>query len=572
MRAILGSRVLLLIFAFVPTLVCPAQTASQATDKRFKLEGTVINSVTGQPIPRALVQITATPARAMLTGPEGEFSFDNLREGPATVAVDKPGFIHRPALYGNGARTQKSIQVGDGTGKMVLKLTPEAVIYGQITGADEEPVEGAEVELLSLHTVRGQQKVALAFRTGFGLSPMLPSQVQTDEDGNYRIAGLAPGNYYLVVKTGVLALRRRAQARTGFAVAKDTSAYPAVIYYPDAPDFDSAMPIQVLGGQRLAADFSLKRMPTFAVAGTVHGSSVWKQLNPPIIVDETGQALFTANDFADNGEFSFNAVPAGNYTVQLGGQDQNGIYHSAYRKLVVAGPVSHLKLNLPAPLDIPVIVHNEFTKPLPAAQCSSTGPDGQLHVSDCSDHSPVGFEVVGADILQDSNNIMVGYGPNRDPNNLKVRGVMPGRYWVRAGALLGGYVAALRSGSVDLLREPLVVPEEGGVPPIEVTLRNDSAEVDLRVHSDTPGQRAWAVLVPDLLTVAPVIVDLKPGTDRDYDGLPPGTYKVFAVDSIDTIDISDPESFEKYAQAATTVTLTANGSTTVSLQLLHAGD
>ena len=97
MGAIRGFRVLLLVFAFVPALVCPAQTASQATDERFKLEGTVINSVTGQPIPRALVQIISPP-RAMLTGPEGEFSFDNLREGTATVAVDKPGYIHQPAL------------------------------------------------------------------------------------------------------------------------------------------------------------------------------------------------------------------------------------------------------------------------------------------------------------------------------------------------------------------------------------------------------------------------------------------------------------------------------------------
>jgi hypothetical protein len=502
----------------------------------------------------------------MLTGPEGEFSFDNLTQSTVSLMVTKPGFI--PPEY-NRSGGLRIFPLDSHTGKVILKLTPEAVIYGQVTGADEEPVEGATVEVLQSRMLRGHQELVPANRTGFGLNATLPSQVQTDEYGNYRIAGLAPGNYYLLVKTTVPALRRRAQARAGLAPAKDAGAYPALIYYPDGADFDSATPIQLAGGERLTADFTLKRVPVFPIAGTINGAPEWQQINPPMIVDESDQTLFTADEFADSGAFSFKAVPAGTYTVRIGGNDQ-GMYRAAYRKLVVAGPVNDLKLHLPAPLTIPVILHSELTKPRLTGHCSSSGSDGQMHISDCSDFPRVALELLSGYMQRGGSS--AGYGPQQDPNDLKLQGVMPGRYWVQARAQFGGYVAALRSGSVDLLRDPLVVPNEGGVPPIEVTLRDDTAAVKLQLHSDTPGQRGWAVLVPDLLSRDPLVLDVQSGTDRDYQGVPPGAYKVFALDSRDGIDFSNPESLSKYTEKATSITLTPNGSTTVPMELLHTED
>jgi hypothetical protein len=41
-----------------------------------------------------------------------------------------------------------------------------------------------------------------------------------------------------------------------------------------------------------------------------------------------------------------------------------------------------------------------------------------------------------------------------------------------------GYAASITSGGVDLLHHPLVVPASGSVPPIEVVMRDDWAEVE----------------------------------------------------------------------------------------------
>lgn len=562
--------VLLLAFACASLAQGPAQGASPEEDNTFRLEGTVINSVTRQPIARALVQITTTPPRAMLTGAEGEFFFDKLPQSTVYVQVTKPGF-NPPGYNGSvGRSTPRSLVIGPGMSKAVLALTPEAVIYGQVTDAGDDPVEGVMVDVLNSRTIRGHQHVASAFRAGVGLGNIAVAQVQTDEDGKYRIAGLAPGTYYIMLKTTMLRLRSRAQAREGLHQAQDSGAYPAVLYYPGANHFDSALPVQLAGGQRLETDFELKHVPSFSVAGVVSSSGEWKQINPPMITDTaSGQTLLNADTFAETGAFTFKAVPAGTYSVTLAGTDQMGMYHSVARKLVVAGPITNARLQLPAPVTISVVVHNELTKPRNTGVCTSTGPDGKIHRSDCSDQPLVVVQLDSVDSHTSSNTL--SYGRKLDPDNFKLQGVMPGRYWVVA-AQFGGYVAALRSGSVDLLRDPLVVPTEGGVPPIEVTLRDDTAAVKLQLRSDTAGQQGWAVLVPDLLGRDPIVLDLKSGMDRDYSGIAPGSYKVFAVDSRDGINFSDPQSYEQYLNGATSVTLTANGSTTVPVTLQHTED
>src|ERR1700674_1159495 len=60
---------------------------------KTKLEGTVINGLTGDPLPRALVQLVSPVQRAVLSSPNGRFQFDDLPPGQANVIVQKPGFF-----------------------------------------------------------------------------------------------------------------------------------------------------------------------------------------------------------------------------------------------------------------------------------------------------------------------------------------------------------------------------------------------------------------------------------------------------------------------------------------------
>ncbi len=63
-----------------------------------------------------------------------------------------------------------------------------------------------------------------------------------------------------------------------------------------------------------------------------------------------------------------------------------------------------------------------------------------------------------------------------EDEGLAIDSVRPGRYWVRVNSSRG-FPSSITSGGVDLQHQPIVV-SGGSSPPIEVTMRDDWAEVD----------------------------------------------------------------------------------------------
>src|SRR5260370_39015052 len=65
---------------------CSREWLHSCDDGKHALRGTVVNSVTGEPIRGALVQIYFNGQSSMLTGPDGKFQFEGLPNGQ-TVEV-----------------------------------------------------------------------------------------------------------------------------------------------------------------------------------------------------------------------------------------------------------------------------------------------------------------------------------------------------------------------------------------------------------------------------------------------------------------------------------------------------
>src|SRR5262245_66659009 len=97
--------------------LAPFFFGQQQPKEQFKLEGIVINSVTGKPLPRALVQVNQ---RTMLTGPEGDFSFDGLPALPVRVRATKPGYFP-PGIKGSRWSPELTLKVGSDSGRLGLK-------------------------------------------------------------------------------------------------------------------------------------------------------------------------------------------------------------------------------------------------------------------------------------------------------------------------------------------------------------------------------------------------------------------------------------------------------------------
>src|SRR5581483_12310383 len=89
-------RVLLHLYVLLPSLAL-CQTAARfpslSSNATYTLNGTVVNSVTGEPIRRALVRLNIHGERLAFSDSSGHFEFDGLPAGRAFAVVQKPGYF-----------------------------------------------------------------------------------------------------------------------------------------------------------------------------------------------------------------------------------------------------------------------------------------------------------------------------------------------------------------------------------------------------------------------------------------------------------------------------------------------
>jgi len=122
---------------------------------------------------------------------------------------------------------------------LVQQGASPGVLAGRVSDASREPVVGAYVQLLVLSSDDiGHPKMMRA-------PNVLP--VRTDQRGNYRFNGVAPGNYFV-----------RSDQKN------------VVTYYPGVSESESAVPLEVRSGIELSAiDFSLAQYSPFKIKGRI---------------------------------------------------------------------------------------------------------------------------------------------------------------------------------------------------------------------------------------------------------------------------------------------------------------
>src|SRR5271156_1571915 len=141
-------RLPLLLALLFPPAAGVSQTGDDSQQNRT-VSGQVVNSVTGQPIAGALVQIGGE--HAMLSDHEGQFEFHDIA-GPfwgMTVAT-KPGYFHEQPAVMTLSRPGHEYR-----GPITLKLVPEAIIFGKALDPSSQPLQGLHVQLKRLEVRDG---------------------------------------------------------------------------------------------------------------------------------------------------------------------------------------------------------------------------------------------------------------------------------------------------------------------------------------------------------------------------------------------------------------------------------
>jgi hypothetical protein len=488
---------------------------------------------------------------------------DNLPAGTVQIIVSKPGYLtphskprgwqylrfsmEEPGMLPSS--TEMGAEVGPENEKVVLKLLPEAVLFGQATGDGGEPLENAGVEVFTF-TSRQGHRILLQGGTG-----------RTDENGNFRIAGLGTGECYVRVKPQKL----RGPLAEGEKPGSEQS-YPATIYYPDATEFSEAMPVTVKPGQHLELHFAMKTQAAFNVVGRVIANGGWKELNPPLIVESSGQPLFTPDKFdPTTGDFEFHAIPSGAYRIQSNGINLQDRPLRNLQTLVVTRNVAALQLLLRPGADIPVVARTEFSRLRPQDLCPSNGAKRE---SDCSDAFFAYVRLQPEDDLHTGFSFRPGYG--EESGSAVISGVLPGRYQAMGSVRVGGtYVQSLRSGGVDLFREDLVVPEDGSTSPLEAVLRDDGAALNVKVRAEKDVQETTVLIVPEGEVRQAQTRTLWGGREVAFSVLAPGNYQVFAFDSVDDLNYAEPGVLAKYSAKAARITLAPDGNSNITVDLIH---
>lgn len=525
--------------AMLKNVSLKSQQASEV--RNCTLRGKVVNSVTGEPIRNALVQVSIGTTRSALTLADGSFQIAGLPAGDMPITIRKPGFFSEQEIQPL-ARGQFTAALGPDSPPVALKLVPEAVIFGTIKDEYSEPLEGMNVRLTRISMGSGHK------------SREQQGTTETDETGSFRFAELLPGTYYLSVRQGA-DLLARFRLRT---LLPRTSGYPTE-FYPGVSEISSATPIKMVPGKRMQIDMSLAAKPLFRVGGTVSGYAEGQRVALQI-TDPAGEALGLAPDFnPQTGRFQFAGLPPGTYTITARAADTLGRLALARKQVIVNADVANLHLFLAGTRTIPVNLRREFLNAPPPENLGQ-----QLF--------PATITMIPDGDPSDGQPRAAGFGGDREHPRVEIGGVEPGTYAVQIEPTQGGYIYSAKYGAVDLLRDDITIDADAPVESIEVVVRDDAAALSGTLTSD--GHRTHGAILL-VLESAPRHLKLAPADSAgsfQFSQLAPGNYRIVGLDQIDDVEYRDQDFLRKYLQKGQEITLSPGQSAAIQLELVHVGD
>jgi len=518
-----------------------AQRPASSPAATCRVEGVVVSAGRSEPLKRAqvfLFQIDKPMGMSYSTssGADGRFGMADIEPGAYYLSASRRGFIR--AQYGarrpGSPGTTLALERGQSIRDLVIRMVPQAVITGRVVDEDGDPVAHAEVQSRRYDRKGGKRQ----FRWG--------SADNTNDLGEYRISGVAPGRYLVSAM-----IPTSPETPVALSAAETVPRMFAQTYYPATIDPANATALEVTAGAQLrGVDVMLVKTRAVSVKGRVYPApggeetrGVEIQMNP-------------RNSAGIPQELGITVGPQGNFAL-------HGVLPGSY----VLSAVWHTKQMLTARQEIEV---------------------GEAGVDDVVLTGTPGLELTGRISIEGQSEapsearIALVSGEERwgaggevkDDGSFKFPNVAPDKYKVQVfGLPETHFVKTVHFAGRDALESGLDLTRNSSGP-IEIVVSSNGGQVTGSVTDvgEKPVTAALVALVPDGKRRDETRFYKQASTDQQgrytIKGITPGEYKLFALDDVEYGAYEDSEFLKPIENKGVPVTIREGSRETMKLKVI----
>lgn len=518
----------------------------------------MFNEVTGEPLKKAnlsLQRTDLTPDIMSLptsygtsTDASGKFAMKDIEAGKYRLNVNRNGYVSTAygARVSGRAGTTLTLLRGQNLKSIDFHLTPHAVITGRILDEDGEPIPYARVQLMTYRYQQGRKQLSYS------------SGGSTNDLGEFRIFGVAPGKYYLSAT---------ATNNQSFGMVQDRSTNPQAeedyvpTYFPGTTDVATAARLDIpAGGQIQGMTLTLIKARTVHVKGHVTYTLPGRQRVMLYLLPRgpgfNGPIGLRPTQADAKGDFELRGIGPGSYN--LNAVINEGSKSHQARMPIDVGSTDIEKLNLTIGAGIEISGHVEVEN------------------TEALDLSNIRV------MLQprETGGVMFGgFSPARidESRSFKLQDVAPGLMnLVVTGLPSGSYLKSVRSDQTDVLANGLNT--EMPAAPLEVLISPNASQVTGTVQNSNTGSSApgaTVVLVPQEKERKEQQSYYKQVTSDQNGGfafkdIVPGEYKIYAWEDVETGAYMDPDFMKPIETKGESLTLKEKDQKTAQLTMIPA--
>jgi len=513
------TRALSLLFVLSMTLSLRALIS----DPEVLVEGTVTNKLSSTPVKGAHVIYTRIasgrdPAASPIsrdTDIQGHFHLE-LKPGSYRLWVEREGFARQS--YGSsvpeGTGTILTVSSGQELHDLAFRITPLGALSGRVFDQDGDPLQGVGIQVLRVSYSSGIRQ----------LFPV--AGASSNDRGEYRCYDLPADRYFVLAIPKGSPLSRPVEA--GALVPEIQDAY-VPLYYPGVVEIESASAVPVPeGGDVQQIDFRLQSVRASTLRGRVSGPTKFDSNQVQVVLahNDHGFASYIDRSTAvmdpATGKFEIRRVAPGSY-VLVASQLGNGQVFSTRVPVEITSGVP--------PEEVPIHMS-------PAVEAHGTVL--------MDDGSPLPNNLVVR--LLPVEGLLPGPPPAAPVNSdgtIRLSGVLPGIWMLSVEHLPENvWIKNFSFGDIRSIGGQLNLPA-GARGPLRVVLAANGGQVSGIVADEDQPRQATVVLVPTEaeLRLSPHAYRFTTTDSRGafiFKGVPPGSYRLFAFESIAPFAWMDP--------------------------------